>query len=727
MTESDVIERIHGPKYARGTTSASSYSFVLEDSNTQEQIIGKALELSPSILRPRTDSERFADLRNRLPQDYRIERKEVSHVESSQGILDRLTLVPYEKSPWVTRWSDDSSRQYYSADLITRARRHKKKRELEERVMWTRRPPILEAPEWNKIGEKELRREIRRVLRTARFLLTKAPEIMGDWRRLLSDVYEACKVGLERNESDEMAIDVLEDVKKILAQKKESREIWKLLSDARKQSISVVSCENDFQKILSTKSELWELFGNDLYLLILGICFDEELDIEESELDALWCAFSDWQFTNMRFVQYDHPSNHVKSKYDISSIWSNLRWRAEQLSKKKPILGVFEKHRFGLLIQVEHSSSWLMLQDKTGPRTMIAGFTKALKWPLRWNWYECVVSPFELEEESSKLWNTSVPFVVTYNEGKEILWTPRMDDDEILLWWAEGIFEYGLPPKGKITPIRWFRLSKIPDNLRKRLVQPEVSVPNELENTARHILKQLDNLSDNIKLVDCIVTLDIDKEVYQVQFSERGVEESKSVCTLEIENTIELIQILRQPKLKGEPFRNEFWWNPESDIEYLQVDTERGPISLTFLRPFIYRSRKGSEFLRNLALPRTARSLLRTTMGDPITLVADPNLEQTNHPYSRYWRILFLQVEPSEKMLCLQNIDMNVIELAQFFESEQFIDTTTGLKHPLKFVINKLNQVNFPKDVLQYDRIATYLDEKGMVVTDENDFEDSVP
>ena len=70
---------------------------------------------------------------------------------------------------------------------------------------------------------------------------------------------------------------------------------------------------------------------------------------------------------------------------------------------------------------------------------------------------------------------------------------------------------------------------------------------------------------------------------------------------------------------------------------------------------------------------------------------------------------------------------MNVVELAQFFESEQFIDTTTGLKHTLRFVINKLDQVNFPEDVLQYDRMATYLDEKGIVVTSENDFEDSAP
>jgi len=76
-------------------------------------------------------------------------------------------------------------------------------------------------------------------------------------------------------------------------------------------------------------------------------------------------------------------------------------------------------------------------------------------------------------------------------------------------------------------------------------------------------------------------------------------------------------------------------------------------------------------------------------------------------------------------MLRLQDIDVNIIEIAQFFESKQFIDTTTGLKHPLRFAINNLKQVIFPDDVFRYSEIAGYLEEKDIVAADENDFEDS--
>jgi hypothetical protein len=137
----------------------------------------------------------------------------------------------------------------------------------------------------------------------------------------------------------------------------------------------------------------------------------------------------------------------------------------------------------------------------------------------------------------------------------------------------------------------------------------------------------------------------------------------------------------------------------------------------------MYRSRKGSEFLRNLILPKNVSDLLQTKLGDSITLVADPNLEQIKHLYAKYWRLLFLQTKPSRKMLQLQSIDVDIIEISQFIESKQFIDTKTGLRHPLGFVINNLNQVNFPEDVFQYGRIASYLEKRGIVA--ENDFEDS--
>ncbi|MHA3964574.1 MAG: hypothetical protein AM325_013660, partial [Candidatus Thorarchaeota archaeon SMTZ1-45] len=638
--------------------------------------------------------------------------KEINKVESSQGILDRLKLIPYREPPQRDE-DDDDSEQYYPAKEITRARMHKERKKSDIQKIWTRRPPLFVVPRDIRIGEREYRREVWRILRTAEFLCNRTPDIQQDWRRLLNDVVTVCK------EERKKSVDVLEDVKKILAQKKESRDIWKLLIDVRKESINVT------QKVESTKSALWELFGNDLYLLVLAIFHDDELEIDVSAFDVLWSSFSDWQFSNMGYIPYEQPDTYVTSKYDVISIWTNLRWRAKQLGRIRPVIGVFEDYRFGLLVNINQVSSWLMIQTRSGQQSMNAGYSESFQWPFRWKWYDCITDPFQLEEVSDSSWDSAVPIVITQSEGKDILWTPRMEDDEIVQWWAEGLFECGMPPEGRLVPIRWFRLSRIPDTLKSRLIQPEVNIPSNLEDIVNITLEEMDGLSDYIRKVSCRVTIDVDSEVYQIQFFDKKSRKTDPTSTFDIENTTELIQTLRHPTLKGIPFKNELWWNPESDIKFTKVDTEYGPIDLTFLKPFTYRSRRGSKLLRNVTLPKTASDLLQTRLGDSITLVADSNLEQMAYPYAKYWRILFLQTKPSEKMLRLQNIDVNIIEIAQFFESKQFIDTTTRLRHPLRFVITNLKQVSFPEDVFRYSEIATYLEEKDIVATDENDFEDS--
>ena len=82
--------------------------------------------------------------------------------------------------------------------------------------------------------------------------------------------------------------------------------------------------------------------------------------------------------------------------------------------------------------------------------------------------------------------------------------------------------------------------------------------------------------------------------------------------------------------------------------------------------------------------------------------------------------VWLLKTELSERMLVLQNVDVNVIEMAQFFECEQFIDTATGLRHPMRFAINNAKQVGFPEDVFHYSMITTYLNKNNIHANDEN-------
>ncbi len=76
---------------------------------------------------------------------------------------------------------------------------------------------------------------------------------------------------------------------------------------------------------------------------------------------------------------------------------------------------------------------------------------------------------------------------------------------------------------------------------------------------------------------------------------------------------------------------------------------------------------------------------------------------------SKGWRVLFLQTPVSEGIWTLGKIDLDIIEVAEFFESRQIFDTVTGLRYPTRITINKAEEVVFPQRVFHFDRIMEYL------------------
>ncbi|MGY5852837.1 MAG: hypothetical protein RTU92_04650, partial [Candidatus Thorarchaeota archaeon] len=57
----------------------------------------------------------------------------------------------------------------------------------------------------------------------------------------------------------------------------------------------------------------------------------------------------------------------------------------------------------------------------------------------------------------------------------------------------------------------------------------------------------------------------------------------------------------------------------------------------------------------------------------------------------------------------LQKIDLNILEVAEIFESRQIIDTDTGLRHPIRITINNADEVEFPNKVYEFERIMVFL------------------
>jgi hypothetical protein len=172
---------------------------------------------------------------------------------------------------------------------------------------------------------------------------------------------------------------------------------------------------------------------------------------------------------------------------------------------------------------------------------------------------------------------------------------------------------------------------------------------------------------------------------------------------------------VRIPSITGEPFLGKYFWDHRRDVEYEEIETGSGLVDLSFLKPFILTRRDGSTFLRNLSLPITAKEVLNMKTGNPVSLVADPDLRRLKTPMSRIWNILFLGISPSEIMERLGTIDLNIYEVAQVFEMKQFLDMSTDTRHPTRIAVNRIRSVNIPNTILEYERISGWLLSRGAI------------
>ncbi|MBD3405671.1 MAG: hypothetical protein GF411_06015 [Candidatus Lokiarchaeota archaeon] len=515
---------------------------------------------------------------------------------------------------------------------------------------------------------------------------------------------------------------VLDRIRTVLRQDKESKDFWRLIRSIRQNALHSDSLLPEVStlvaKLEQEDHEIGLLYGNYLYLLLLALQRDCETLLVQDSLRVLWLAFSDWILVHIGFGQ-EPIAEEVVSKYDLWFIWTNLQWRVAQLPES-PAMEETDMLQ-ALMIDVGSDHHWLVFQSPHTRTEIIAGLIHRSEDSLfQRGWYPCETSPFELKEWSTISWNQSIPLVIQPVGEHLVLWRPQQDGDTIESWWPVGIFEYGRPTHGETAPIRWVRYKRIPSALVSNLSPPEINLhENAFQHIVRKTLSSLSSLTEGVIHVRCRVTLDDVTSSYMVQFFRvtGGDSDKTPLQTLHYLNTLDVIQTLRSPQTTGHPFENRYWWVLDTDVSYEEVTTTHGPVSLTFLSPFTYRNRQASPYLSRYTLPLTAEDLLRMSHGPSITLVADPDLSRWKHPHSRCWNILFLTPDLSPKMRTLQEIDLTIIEVAEIFESMQFIDTSSHRMYSTQVVINNADLVIFPKNILSFSRTCQYLQRKKFTIS----------
>lgn len=722
LREEDVWELVHGPRYARGQPMADSYRYSLMDEKLEEDLAVESLCLSPSLLRPRTsgDTDRMALLRTDLAVDgLKLQSRVLPKTSRRTSIMDRVRLLSGENPPRRNRWGDDSDKKYDLVENITRARVHREGSRRQVNVHRTVRPPVI-GPTYSEIDTRQTRLdEIKRMKDACRVVYDALDIEDGDYWLLTKRLIDWCSSALETPENHD-PIELLMMVRDELSTRKESKALWWSLRSLRKEDFVneglPLSARKAIDEAMKPQPLLWELYGNDIFILLLGVWWTNE-DLHFSHLQTLWRAYAEWQYIHLGLKPHAQVEVMTQSHYDPGMVFDEMNQRSAQLVTFPTEGRMVHEFRGGLLIDTEGEHEWLVWQAEPGSDKLFLACTKELNHePLQKQFYDCVRNPSEFGGawRGGTYVEDTQTVVITRVGEEDILWTYHSDEYEMGYWWPEGVFTYGQPPADQLGPVRWFKLLTIPHELRELVKEPEENPdPVDLIQLAEESIQPLLKLGSKVNNVTCLVTIDEDKERYVLEIYDgrgRGDQEKKTpVRSVMVEKTRDLLRRIRSPRDSGQAFEGKYWWDHRTEVDYDEQEVSSGNLSLSFLVPFVLGNRWRSRLLNEIPLPELAKDLLSTELGHTIALVADPKLGRMKSASSRCWNLLLLAEEQSDLMKSLSRVDLNIFEIAQFFEGTQFVDMTTGMRHDTKIAINRLRECKIPTKVLSYNRIARWL------------------
>jgi hypothetical protein len=223
-------------------------------------------------------------------------------------------------------------------------------------------------------------------------------------------------------------------------------------------------------------------------------------------------------------------------------------------------------------------------------------------------------------------------------------------------------------------------------------------------------LREVASVEKDVTQVTCTVGIDVERKLYEVEFRDRS--RRTIVGTLYFRNTSELVKTLRQPVREGSPLRIKrktlVMWDHQKDIQYLGCELmregKREIVSVSFLRPLVYRSRFYPEKFK---YPQTCSDLLSTKKGRKVTLVFRP--EDNNR-----FRLILQGLSAESSLKKLEELRMDVFEMALLAECEQFIDTDRWTRHDAKIDASQLSDLRFSQ-IDNYPRLKEAI---SKVVTD---------
>lgn len=314
-----------------------SYEYSLYDDELKNDLLLEARCLSPSLLRPQNakDKEGQEVLRTDLSSDdIKLHRTQLPKSTKKTTILDRVRFQPGDDPPRRNRWSDDPNRGYSLAKDITRAKVHREESEPPVNPRRTVRPPLIGSASAEIDTSKTRLSEISRIKEACRVVFDVVDELDADYWMFMKRVMDRCSHALDAPEDHDNHA-VLKEVRDELSSRKESRGLWWALRNLRKETFVSGGLPLTVQKFLSealkSQLDLWELYGNDIFILLLGLEWTGH-DLQAVHVQTLWRAYAEWQYVHLGLKPRAQPDYMAELFYDADAIFLDMSERASQLT-----------------------------------------------------------------------------------------------------------------------------------------------------------------------------------------------------------------------------------------------------------------------------------------------------------------------------------------------------------------------------------------------------------
>jgi len=546
--------------------------------------------------------------------------------------------------------------------------------------------------------------EVLRIQRTAEFLLKRCDRHDASLHGVLKNTIKLCK---KYHRGKSTTLDTFDQLQKLYARLECSRNLWKDLLYERRFGSGREQTPRSFIPVVRKQPELLTRYGTPLFLLLLGVMRAANSESLKVHVPTLWSAVEDWQWVHMGFNPRVDQQGLAQHRFDIAASWSNLLWRAQQLVSGPVKSRLFESHRVGELIPRGDGEVWLVFQEESRSDRMIAGLLTGVSTTtqLLGN-YETVVDLGKLAEDARYTLQVHSDerqtIIITRFDRMDLLWVKHLENTDDADWSLLGKIRYRAPKEGTSAPIRGVTISGVPKKVIERLVSPDdIEIPSGLRVRVDECLKQIVNDADPVQSVHVKVSLNEDSGSYLVHLM--GLNE-QLLQELEYETTEEVIGLLRSPLTRDSGYQAEdgqlYSWNPMKDVSYDdEVEIANGRLSLTFLRPRV----ENKQFLDGTyVLPRTAREVIESELGEEVVMVATPDLVRYRKGWKRCWNVWFVKPDLGEGLRSMEDI-------ALLFECEQIIDVDMKKRHPTWTSVNHLAEVKIPDELLHRSRMGLHL------------------